>query len=234
MKNIIITGASSGIGYELALRYVRKEGHQVFAIARRKERLHRLREACERELLVPVAMDLASLDFSPLTGMLKKNNVTSVDLLVHNAGMLVLKPFEHIEKEEWEAVYRTNVMVPALMTRALLAWLGQGVDPSHVLMIGSMGGLQGTVKFPGLAAYSSSKGALVILTEMLAAEWGHRNIRVNGIAPGSVQTEMLEKAFPGFRAAMTAEAAAAFIGDFGMEGWRYFNGKTLPMATGTP
>lgn len=234
MKNIIITGASSGIGYELALRYVRKEGHRVFAIARREERLLRLREACDRDLLVPVAMDLASLDFSPLTGLMKSTGVTGIDLVVHNAGMLVLKPFEQIEREEWEAVYRTNVMVPALLTRMLLPWLGQAADPSHVLMIGSMGGLQGTVKFPGLSAYSSSKGALVILTEMLAAEWGQRNIRVNGIAPGSVQTEMLEKAFPGFRAALTATEAAAFIGDFGLEGWRYFNGKTLPMSTGTP
>jgi 3-oxoacyl-[acyl-carrier protein] reductase len=86
-----------------------------------------------------------------------------------------------------------------------------------------------------LSAYSSSKGALGILAEVMAAELSEENnIRVNTIALGSVQTEMLEKAFPGYVANVGSKDAAAFICRFCEEGWQFFNGKTLEMSTGTP
>jgi 3-oxoacyl-[acyl-carrier protein] reductase len=97
-----------------------------------------------------------------------------------------------------------------------------------------MGGIQGSSKFPGLAAYSSSKGALITLTEMLAEEYKESNISFNALALGAVQTEMLAEAFPGYQASTTAREMARFIADFALNGHQFFNGKVLPVAHSTP
>ena len=66
--------------------------------------------------------------------------------------------------------------------------------------ISSMGGVQGSSKFPGLSLYSAAKGAVCVFTESLSTEWVQRGIAVNALALGAVQTEMLDEAFPGFQA----------------------------------
>jgi NAD(P)-dependent dehydrogenase (short-subunit alcohol dehydrogenase family) len=97
-----------------------------------------------------------------------------------------------------------------------------------------MGGVQGSAKFPGLAAYSSSKAALANLSELLAEELKEKNIRVNCLALGAAQTEMLETAFPGYKAPVTAAEMAQWVGWFAINGHRFFNGKVLPVALSTP
>lgn len=232
--NVIITGASSGVGYDMARIFGSVEGNRVFAIARRGERLNELTELCPSGRIIPVRLDLSELKFDHLIQILQHHGVHNIDLLVNNAGCLVKKPFAELDINDWQTVYSTNVYAPALLTSALLPFMGKAQTPSHVLMISSIGGVSGSAKFPGLAAYSSSKGALGILAEVLAEEFRDHNIKVNTIALGSVQTEMLEKAFPGYTAAVSSGEAASFICRFGAEGWRLFNGKTLEMSTGTP
>ena len=97
-----------------------------------------------------------------------------------------------------------------------------------------MGGYQGSSKFPGLSLYSASKGALSILSECMAEELGEKGIKVNCLALGAAQTEMLEKAFPGYQAPLSANEMAEFISDFAINGHRYFNGKILPISVSTP
>jgi NAD(P)-dependent dehydrogenase (short-subunit alcohol dehydrogenase family) len=97
-----------------------------------------------------------------------------------------------------------------------------------------MGGVQGSAKFAGLSAYSSSKAALCTLTECLAEELKLENISVNCLALGAVQTEMLSKAFPGYRAPLSASEMAEFIVQFARSGHYYFNGKILPVSSTTP
>ena len=97
-----------------------------------------------------------------------------------------------------------------------------------------MGGINGTSKFAGLAAYSSSKGALSILTECLAEEFKNENIKVNALALGSVQTEMFSKAFPDFKAPLTSQQMGEYVAWFAMNGRKFFNGKILPVALSTP
>ena len=104
----------------------------------------------------------------------------------------------------------------------------------HVVNIASMGGIQGSLKFSGLSAYSSTKGALITLTECLAEEYKNKNVSFNAIAFGAVQTEMLSEAFPNYKAPLTAAEAAKFVGDFAVNGQKYFNGKVLQMALSTP
>jgi NAD(P)-dependent dehydrogenase (short-subunit alcohol dehydrogenase family) len=104
----------------------------------------------------------------------------------------------------------------------------------HVLNISSMGGVDGTSKFPGLAAYSSSKGAVNILTELLAEEYKDSGPAFNALALGAVQTEMLEQAFPGFQAPVSAAEMAVYVLNFALQGQQFFNGKILPVSSSTP
>ena len=97
-----------------------------------------------------------------------------------------------------------------------------------------MGGFQGSVKFKGLSAYSSSKAALVGITECLAEELKDRNIAVNCLCLGSVQTEMFSTAFPSFIASSTTLEMAAYIAEFALEGQKFFNGKIIPVSVSTP
>jgi len=104
----------------------------------------------------------------------------------------------------------------------------------HVVTISSMGGVQGSLKFPGLAAYSSSKGAVITLTELWAEEFKETGPSFNVLAIGAVQTEMLEEAFPGYEAPITAKDMADYILDFALNGQRYYNGKLLQVSSSTP
>jgi NAD(P)-dependent dehydrogenase (short-subunit alcohol dehydrogenase family) len=105
---------------------------------------------------------------------------------------------------------------------------------SHIVNISSMGGYQGTSKYPGLSYYSASKAALAILSECLAVEFRELGIKVNCLALGSVQTEMFSEAFPGHRASVSAEDMGEFIAEFALTGHKVFNGKILPVAISNP
>ncbi len=119
----------------------------------------------------------------------------------------------------------------AELTRLLLPFLNRG---SHVVTISSIGGVQGSAKFPGLAAYSSSKGAVITLTELLAEEYKENGISFNVLALGAVQTQMLAEAFPGYKAPVTATEMANYIADFSLTGNKYYNGKILSVGKSTP
>ena len=154
-----------------------------------------------------------------------------VDALVNNAGAFLNKPFAETSREEFESIYQVNVFGLASITRKLLPQLH---PQGHVVNISSMGGLATTVKFPGLAAYSSSKGAVNILTELLAEEFKESGPAFNALALGAVQTEMLEEAFPGLQAPLSAVEMATYVLEFALTGQQYFNGKILPVSSSTP
>ena len=153
------------------------------------------------------------------------------DSLIHNAGALVLKPFAETTPEDFEQIYKVNVFAVAELTRIALPYLSKG---SHIVAISSMGGIQGSAKFAGLSAYSSSKGAVITLMELLAEEYRDKGISFNTLALGSVNTEMLAEAFPGYKAPIEALDMARYVADFALTGQRYFNGKTLQVSSSTP
>jgi 3-oxoacyl-[acyl-carrier protein] reductase len=219
-KTIIITGASRGIGLELVK--ILSENHRIIALSRNIESVKNLPhvEAYSVDFLDPTFVE--KLDFKAFG---------KVDAVIHNAGKLINKPFEKLTHSDFLEVYQVNVFAVVLLSQALLPHLQKG---SHVVNISSMGGIQGSSKFPGLAAYSSSKGALITLTEMLAEEYKESNISFNALALGAVQTEMLAEAFPGYQASTTAREMARFIADFALNGHQFFNGKVLPVAHSTP
>lgn len=225
MKNIIITGTSRGIGFELALQFA-NAGHQVLAISRK----------IPQALLGNKNITCLSVDLSNESELVKVSDFLfkswkQIDAVIHNAGSLLLKPFSETTQEDFENIYKVNVFGVANLTRICLPYLQKG---SHVVTISSMGGIQGSLKFAGLAAYSSSKGAVITLSELLAEEYKDRGVSFNVLALGSVQTEMLAEAFPGYQAPISAGEMANYIYDFTLTGNKYFNGKVLQVSSTNP
>lgn len=225
MKNIIITGTSRGIGLELALQFATK-GHRVLAISR----------TIPQALLSNEKISCLSVDLAVESDLQKVADYLSatwkqVDAIVHNAGSLLLKPFSETSQADFESIYKVNVFGVANLTRVALPYLQKG---SHVVTISSMGGIQGSLKFAGLSAYSSSKGAVITLSELLAEEYKEQGIAFNVLALGAVQTEMLAEAFPGYQAPISAADMAQYIVDFTLTGNRYYNGKVLQVSSSNP
>jgi short-subunit dehydrogenase len=237
--NIIITGASRGIGYEAVKILAAKSGNRIIAIARNKKRLEKLKEECDfiqPHCLEIIVADLEESDTNEKLVAGIKQIFSSIDVLINNAGMIVNKPFQHLTDADLNRIYRVNVFSVFKLIRDLMPLMKTeaGLHPSHVINISSMGGVQGSTKFPGLAAYSSSKAAVSVLTECLAEELKEYHIAVNCLAFGAVQTEMLREAFPGYEAPLSASEAGRYLANFALTGQQYFNGKVLQVASTIP
>ncbi len=234
---IVITGASRGIGAELALQMAEEGGHSLVLISRNTRSLNKIQKKIA-QLNNNCSCDVIQSDLSQPAGIKRvtkhiKEKYEIVDILVNNAGFLINKSFESTETDEIERMIKINFLAPAMLIRELLEQLKRA-ERAHVINIGSMGGVQGSLKFPGLSFYSSAKGALATLTECLAEEYKNTDIKFNCLALGSADTEMFRSAFPGFKAPLDASGMASFIKYFAFTGHRYFNGKILPVAVTTP
>jgi len=226
MKNVVITGTSRGIGFELAKMFA-NNGHKVLAISRNTEPL----SALNHKNISVISVDISkSTDLEKVTDFIR-NKWKQVDILIHNAGKLINKPFTDLTPDDFLEVYKVNVFGVAELTKNLIPFLQKG---SHVVTISSMGGIQGSMKFPGLAAYSSAKGAVITLSELLAEEYKEQQIAFNVLALGAVQTEMLEEAFPDYKAPLSAEEMASYIYDFSLTGNKFYNGRVLQVSSTTP
>jgi len=226
MKNVIITGTSRGIGFELVHLFA-NAGYNVLALSRNEKPISNL----TYDNITSFAFDLSKPeDYGRVTDFVKEN-WSQVDILIHNAGSILNRPFAETTMEDFQWIYGVNVFGVAELSRVLLPFMVKG---SHVVTISSMGGIQGSVKFPGLSAYSSSKGAVITLIELLAEEYKEQGIAFNALALGAVQTEMLAEAFPGYKAPLSAIEMAEYIFDFSLNGNKYYNGKIMQVSSSTP
>lgn len=225
MKNVIITGTSRGIGFELVKQFA-SEGHRVLALSRNENPVKEL----DLPNVICFSCDLTNpSDYQKINKAIADWKV--VDVLINNAGALVNKPFLETNPADFEMVYKVNVFAVAELTKQILPKMYKS---GHVVTISSMGGIQGSVKFAGLSAYSSSKGAVITLTELLAEEFKETGPSFNALAIGAVQTEMLSEAFPGYQAPLTPKQMANYIKDFALEGNQFYNGKILQVSSSTP
>lgn len=225
MKNIIITGTSRGIGYETALQLA-NEGHKVLAVSRKVPEVLKAHEN-----ITCLSIDISNSDNVNSVSDYISSVWKKVDIVIHNAGALLHKPFEETSAEDFEYLYKVNVFGVAAINRIVLPYMQSG---SHVITISSMGGVQGSMKFAGLSAYSSSKGAVITLSELLAEEYKEKGIAFNVLALGAVNTEMLQEAFPGYDAPLSAKEMADYISNFALTGNKYYNGKMLQVSLSTP
>ncbi len=223
-KTLVITGVSRGIGFAM-VQQATQAGHSVYALSRNIKLLKK------SDILYPYAIDLSDEDaVADFANKLKQQGV-KIDALINNAGALANKPFSETTTAVFESIYRINVFGLASLTRMLLPLIN---SKGQVLNISSMGGVDGSSKFPGLSAYSSSKGAVNTLTELLAEEYKTTGPAFNALALGAVQTEMLAQAFPGLKAPVSADEMACYILKFALEGQQFFNGKILSVSSSTP
>ncbi len=235
--NVVITGASRGIGFQLVQEFAKRGASKIIGISRNYKQLCLLKEICHEKFpkinFIAVAYDLQGImQNEPQLAGLIKQNLDSIDILINNAGLLNQKSFDSSSADDIMRVFSVNYFGPALLTKNLMPLLK--ATHGHVVNITSMGGFQGSVKFSGLTHYSASKAALSSLTECLAEEYKNDGVSFNALALGSVQTEMFEEAFPGVSAPLNVEDAATFIADFAINGKKYFNGKILPISLSTP
>ena len=225
-KNIIITGTSRGIGFEL-VKLFSMAGHKVLALSRNEKPIQDL----QLENVTSFSFDLSKSENYKKVKHFIKNQWLYVDILINNAGTLLNKPFSETIFEDFEQVYKTNVFGVAEMIRIVIPFMKSN---SHVVTISSIGGVQGSIKFPGLAAYSSSKGAVITLTELLAEEYKKTGQSFNVLALGAVQTQMLKEAFPEYQAPTSALKMAQYIYEFSLNGNKHYNGKLLQVSNSTP
>ena len=233
--NIIVTGASQGIGFELVKKFSQDKQNVIIAISRNMQRLRTLQGVCKNinmEAKVhAIKYDITSenVEGELLPELLK--HIDKVDILINNAGILINKPFYETSNSDFDKTFNVNVKAPFEIIKALFPYFSK---KAHIVNIGSMGGVQGSMKFPGLAIYSASKGALAVLTEALAEELKESNISINCLALGGADTKMLRQAFPHYKPPLSAEEMSEFICNFALTGNRFFNGKILPVSVSTP
>lgn len=227
-KNIIVTGASRGIGFEL-VKLLASQQHQVLALSRNTSSLIKLQT--NNKNISVIQIDISKENEHEKVSHFVSQYWDTVDILIHNAGKLINKKFTTTTVQDFLEVYKVNVFAVAGLTNCVLPFLKSG---SHVVTISSMGGVQGSIKFPGLSAYSSSKGAVITLMELLTEECKELGISFNTLALGAVQTEMLAEAFPDYKAPTTAFEMAEYIANFALKGNRFYNGKVLQVSSSTP
>lgn len=234
-KNIIITGASNGIGFETALELSKDENNFIVAIGRSLENLKRL-HTIGKQLnpdcqILPVQFDIVSGDYEQGLIPFLAQKVGKINILINNAGTLINKPFLEHSAEDFYSMFESNVLGHVKMIQTIVPIMEKD---AHILNIGSMSGFQGSEKFTGLSAYAASKSALHSLTECLAVELKEHSIHVNALALGSVQTDMLEQSMPGISAGIMAFEMGKYIADFALHSGKVMNGKVIPVALTTP
>lgn len=232
MKNIVITGAGKGLGLAVVKQLLKDAGNNVIAISRNTQSL-RVLKATVPQLNI-VELDITNIEQKDIIEIVAHcKGELQIDGLLNNAAQIIAQPFQDFTLEQIKHLYNVNVFAQLNLIQLLLPYMGKH-GTSHIVNIGSMGGYQGSVKFPTLSIYASTKAAMANLTEGLAVELTDRNIIVNCLALGAVKTEMLKEAFPDYDGGIDVTTMSAYVSDFIINGYKVYNGKTLPVSNSTP
>ncbi len=227
--NVVIAGSSRGIGLELAKMFASRPEHKVIALSRNVNSLETLNKQAN---FTSLTFDLGSSgQTTPLLKVTEEFFGGKVDILINNGANFIKKPFSRFNTKDFDQLFGVNVKGVFFLIQSLLPCFRQ---PSHIVNISSMGGYQGSAKFPELSLYAASKGAMAIMGECLAEELKPLQISINTLAIGAVNTQMFQKAFPGEEARVSAASMAEYIYHFALTGQKVYNGKTLPVSLNTP
>jgi NAD(P)-dependent dehydrogenase (short-subunit alcohol dehydrogenase family) len=191
-KLALITGAGSGIGKAIALAFA-AEGAKVAVMGRRVEKLREVVDEIGKRggEAVAIAGDVAQAADAARAVRETVEKLGGLNVLVNNAGILSVATVETVAEEDWDRVMAINVKGPFLMSRAALPEMRKA-GGGAILNIGSIVGL---IAIKNRAAYSTSKGAVTMLTKAMALDHAHENIRVNCICPALVETELVAGLF---------------------------------------
>ena len=223
MKTIVVTGTSSGIGYQICTQAVKMNFH-VISVSRNIEPLKDIGG------IESFSIDITNKDSIDEFITNLKSRKIKIDILINNAGYLENELFVDTTYDSFKKTFDVNVFGLAEITRSLIPIIN---SDGHVINISSIGGVNGSKKFPGLSAYSSSKAAVIALTEVLAEEY-QNGPSFNVLALGAVQTKMLKEAFPDYNVDTKPEEMAKYILDFAINGNKLFNGKLISVSNSNP
>ena len=223
MKTILVTGTSSGIGHQICIQAA-NNNFRVLSVSRNIDPLKNI------EGIESFVLDITEKDsVDEFIKQLKIRKI-KIDILINNAGYLANQLFSETTYNLFKKTFDVNVFGLAEITRSLIPIINKD---GHVINISSIGGVNGSKKFPGLSAYSSSKAAVIALTEVLAEEYKD-GPSFNVLALGAVQTKMLKKAFPDYNAETKPEDMAKYILNFAINGNNLFNGKLISVSKSNP
>ena len=184
MKNILITGASRGIGKSIAYYFARK-GFNVVGTARSE---FEFIDADFKGTFTPLKLDVTDRDSIKEAFSLLKEKELLPNILVNNAGITADQLFLRMKDDDWDNVLNINLTGTFNITKMFIKQMVKNRS-GKIINISSVSGLMGNA---GQVNYSSSKAALSGFTKSLAKEVGSRNITVNSIAPGFIDTDMTE------------------------------------------
>jgi 3-oxoacyl-[acyl-carrier protein] reductase len=202
-KTALVTGASRGIGEAIARR-LGEAGAHVLCAARSLDRVQQI--AGEIGNATGVELDISAADVRERVSALLKER--SIDILVNNAGITEDDLFIRMKPEAWSNVIRTNLDSAFHITQEIVKKMIRA-RWGRVINISSVVGLMGN---PGQVNYASSKAAIIGFTKSLALEIGSRNITVNAIAPGYIQTAMTDALGDEAREKLTERIALRRLG----------------------
>lgn len=227
-KVFVVVGSSSGIGKEIIRNLSSNPSYEVYALSRNISAISNELSAHENIHFWP--FDLTKnvkeqLEKSPLNGL-------TIDYLINNAGVLIKKSFENLQEDDFLTSFRTNSLGVMQTVQALLKQFNK--NGTHIVNISTMGAFQGSAKFPELIAYGTTKAAICNFTELFAAEFSESSLKMNCLCLGAVNTPMLQTAFPGYEAQISAEKMAEYIINFTVHSGQFINGKIIPVSISTP
>jgi 3-oxoacyl-[acyl-carrier protein] reductase len=202
-KTALVTGASRGIGESIARR-LGEAGAHVLVAARSLDRVNQI--ASEIGNATGVELDIAAADVRERISALLKER--PIDILVNNAGITDDDLFIRMKPEAWTSVLRTNLDSAFHITQEIAKKMIRA-RWGRVINISSVVGLMGN---PGQVNYASSKAALIGFTKSLALEIGSRNVTVNAVAPGYIQTAMTDALDEDARGKLTERIAVRRFG----------------------
>ena len=224
--NVLVTGCSKGIGKNIVDELLKKELiNKIYVTSRNINELN-----LNSPKVIKVELDYLKADWE--LDLLKVVAENPINVLINNAGYLYNGSLKDTSYNEIDKMVSINYTGPFKLVQLLLENLKRG--KAHIVNIGSMGGFQGSSKFPGLSLYSSTKAALANLSECWAEELREFDISSNCLALGAIDTEMLQCAFPGFKARVSSSEISSIIVDFSLNYNGFVNGKIIPLSEGTP
>jgi meso-butanediol dehydrogenase/(S,S)-butanediol dehydrogenase/diacetyl reductase len=188
-KVALITGGGTGIGAAIARRFV-EEGAKICITGRRQEMLDEVARMLQKNRVCTCPGDVTVYEDVRRMVDATLRFGGKIDVLVNNAGIDPGGTVVDLDPGLWRQVMETNVTGPFLAMKATLPHMIEGGGGS-VINISSLGGLR---CLPGMAAYCTSKAALIMLTKQTALDYGPFKIRCNAVCPGATRTAMLEEA----------------------------------------
>ncbi len=228
-RNVLITGGGRGIGAACAHRAA-KSGANVSVLGRTKKQIEGVVAQLQAEFPQQKFFSFVG-DVAQEADVIRwveesDRQIGPVTDLVNNAADFFSSPLIETSLKDWERLFSVNVHGVFLSSRECVKKMLARKTAGSIVNIGSLAGIRGLTKFSGTTAYCATKSALVSMTEAMAAELRENHIRVNLVAPGAVETEMLHRAFPGFHSPATPEDLAEVV-------FYFLNPKAARVVTGS-